>query len=519
MIKILFPSFFISSKSHLKQKFAEDFVAADRILLKMVYALSFIGIFFTGWASNYFIFSLISCLLVCGLTTLIYTAAKGELVCRIAIAVALTALLAINIQQMNGLGEGHFLFFITLTILIRYRDATPVITAGLLIVLHHLTLTYCQANDLSAFGKPMLLFSWGQNSSLGLLSPLLYHVIIAIVALVISLYFIFENNQRFLQDSALLDLAESAAAGDLSQRIGSHSNSASAQRIDEFMQNIDNLVTTSKSLAQTMQLQSDHFQSSSTSLRDKASEQQARTAFVATAIDQVASASLEIASNAEHTAKQAAETTKTSREGMQITNTCKDTLEQLSGEVDSASTTISDLENKSQHIHSIVDTISEIAEQTNLLALNAAIEAARAGEQGRGFAVVADEVRVLSKRTHDSTEEISTMIAQLKTTTEDAVKKMELCLSHASTSVKEFNIVSSYFNDISSSVNEISEYTSQIATAAEEQSHVTEDVSQNIGFINTATTEFVGEFETNQTGAAELKAQSQRLSELVGAYQ
>ncbi|BBC40724.1 methyl-accepting chemotaxis protein McpU [Photobacterium damselae subsp. piscicida] len=140
---------------------------------------------------------------------------------------------------------------------------------------------------------------------------------------------------------------------------------------------------------------------------------------------------------------------------------------------------IHELESNAQNINQILSTIQGIAEQTNLLALNAAIEAARAGEQGRGFAVVADEVRVLSQRTHDSTEEIRTMIDTLQQNTRQAVETMEASTGLADQSVGFAEAASESLNQITIAITEISDMATHIASAAEEQRAVSEDISRN----------------------------------------
>ncbi|WP_025739560.1 methyl-accepting chemotaxis protein [Salinivibrio socompensis] len=208
-------------------------------------------------------------------------------------------------------------------------------------------------------------------------------------------------------------------------------------------------------------------------------QQQGDVDQIATAIHQMSTTANEVASNAEQTARSAQEAESSCRDGLEVVESNRDAITQLAEQVEQATNVIRELDTNSQSINQIISTIQGIAEQTNLLALNAAIEAARAGEQGRGFAVVADEVRVLSQRTHDSTEEIRNMIETLQNTTQRAVDGMTQSNEMATSSVDRAASASDKLNEITRGIGDISEMAAQIASAAEEQRAVTEDINRN----------------------------------------
>ena len=211
--------------------------------------------------------------------------------------------------------------------------------------------------------------------------------------------------------------------------------------------------------------------------------QQAETDQVATAINEMSATVQEVAQNAQQTADAAANADGESKSGSEVVNRATGAIQNLASEVERAAEVIHKLEQDSDNITTILDVIRGIAEQTNLLALNAAIEAARAGEQGRGFAVVADEVRTLAQRTQKSTHEIQEMIEQLQGGARSAVEVMGRSREQAETSVEEANAAAQSLRAITDAVGSISEMSTQIATAVEEQSAVSEEINRSITSI------------------------------------
>ncbi|XDF79996.1 methyl-accepting chemotaxis protein [Aliivibrio fischeri] len=200
---------------------------------------------------------------------------------------------------------------------------------------------------------------------------------------------------------------------------------------------------------------------------------------LATAINEMQCASGEITNNINNSANFTSDASKECNQTKQMVSNTSEVINLASSEIDECNALIAELRNDSNKISSVLDMISNIADQTNLLALNAAIEAARAGEQGRGFAVVADEVRVLAQKTQHSTIEINNIISNLQAKTHDVSEKMELSQTTIKECVEQSTISRNNIEIVDNNLNSISDMSHQISTASEEQSCVIEEINGN----------------------------------------
>ncbi len=246
--------------------------------------------------------------------------------------------------------------------------------------------------------------------------------------------------------------------------------------------------------------------------------QQGEIEQVATAMNEMSATVTEVSRNASSAATAAQEADDRAKDGCEVVNTTVQTINNLAAEVESTSQVIENLKGDSISIGTVLDVIRDIAEQTNLLALNAAIEAARAGEQGRGFAVVADEVRTLASRTQQSTREINDMIERLQNGANQAVTVMEMGRSKAEESVDQAAKAGEALQAITGVVDNIRSMNIQIASAAEEQSSTAEEINRNIVNISEVAQETAGGSQQTASASDELAKLASDLQSQVSKF-
>ncbi|MTI63786.1 methyl-accepting chemotaxis protein [Methylophaga sp.] len=281
----------------------------------------------------------------------------------------------------------------------------------------------------------------------------------------------------------LVEAIQNIKKGDLTQKVvipGKSDFSWMAFELDSARKNVANLVHTLVGGVSQLNTATQNMQAISKETVDGVLKQQAETTQVATAMNEMTASVQEVARTASSAAEAARNADSEAKSGKQVVMETMEAIDSLANEVEKAAQQLSSLEADIGNIGAIVDVIRGITEQTNLLALNAAIEAARAGEHGRGFAVVADEVRTLAARTQSSTHEIEEMVERLQQGAQVAVKVMNESRERARDSVEKASSAGAALDTITAMISTMDEMSAQISSAANEQSAVAEDINRGI---------------------------------------
>ncbi|MEH6449860.1 MAG: HAMP domain-containing methyl-accepting chemotaxis protein [Oleispira sp.] len=265
--------------------------------------------------------------------------------------------------------------------------------------------------------------------------------------------------------------------------LGNNEFSALGTELNAMLESLAIFVSNMRDSAENLASNSQQLNDASSNAAEQVNQQNLEVNAAATATTELSASITEVASSAEQAASQMRTTRDQVNTSMAVANDTQTDIYQLQENMNAAITAMGQLETESQGIGAVLDVIQNIAEQTNLLALNAAIEAARAGEQGRGFAVVADEVRTLASRTAASTGEIRTKIESLQKGVENALMSVQASQDKTSSSIEKVESTVSSMQEVTGYVDQVDQMNAHIATAAEEQSQVTEEINRNVLLI------------------------------------
>lgn len=373
-------------------------------------------------------------------------------------------------------------------------------------------------------GRYDIVFSTQELDNL-LVSQLRSSAIVIVSLLIASLATVFILS-RSLIIAPITKISESldaiaAGGGDLTRRLPTTSGDEVAILANNFnrvLEQIGNIIKSVTLVTQKVNSNVRTMSGASENTVQSTGQQLKEIELVAAALQELTHSATEVARHAGATADHTKETARFAEQGSQVVKSSRDTGNRLTDQIQATARKISVLKENSENIGSVMEVIRSIAEQTNLLALNAAIEAARAGEQGRGFAVVADEVRSLAQKTQTSTEEIGSIIVQLQRAADEAHQSMNTSMSSVQETIETSTKVGESLERIRTNIDTINNMNHQIATASGEQSSVANEVSKNITAIHTLSERVAGNARVINDNSEQLKYESSELKQQMDKF-
>ena len=488
-----------------RTRFFEHYRKADRIMLALVWLMFLFSLGLAFWHDT-----LMQAIIVGGSTsvvlTLLYRAIGGSRVMRCALGAGLMVMAALHINQAQGVIESHFGIFALLAVLTFYRDWLPILVAAATIAVHHVVFHALQHQ-----GVPV--FVMEHHGGWTMVFVHAFYVVMETVAL---LYLAVHSQAEAVESQEMLEKMLSVTTQISAQTAQGEGkvHMSLANRFDHFLQQITHLIDgvarDSHGLGQLGQ----ELASASGTLEKGARHQLAEITQMTGSMQRMEDAMGHIAVHVEQAVDHAGKASQQILRGQESVGRAQQEITQLASRLNGTHETVQGLAVQAEQIGTVLDVISSIANQTNLLALNAAIEAARAGEQGRGFAVVADEVRNLAQRTAVSTQEIKTIIESLQHGSRQAVEAMHDSRQGVDRCVEDSQVAVDMLRAVGSDIAQIDDLNGRIVTTTREQTEANLEIVGRLQSVQSIAQSTANDVETLARSSEQLPPIAVRLDAL-----
>ena len=489
-------------------------LATDRQMLFILLAhVPVVGLL-VPWGHSTYSFTIVASLLVGALALASYVMLRGTRACSVMFATCLMLFSAVMIQAQMGRVEMHFHIFAALALVIIYRDWLPVVVAAGVIAVHHLLFTWLQMAETRIAGMPVMLVdhhvSWGVA---------FLHAAFVVFEASILVFFARRMGAERQQSYQMIGVVRAFdAEQDLRGRLPDADQSVSAVSFNQMMEQSCELIRQLRGFSGELRSNAVQLAEASSSTRNYVGEQQQQADQVATATNQMSASVQEVAHNAQLASEAATDASRSAIDGSKAMADARTMTEATNKALEDSTRMVMQLAEKVESIARVTGSIHDISDQTNLLALNAAIEAARAGEHGRGFAVVADEVRSLSRRTQEFTDEIRSTVDELKNLSEATTAAMEMGQTRSGESNRAIQNAAEAISRIEQAIDAVSSMNNQIASACEQQAATSLQINENIHSVATRNGQVADEADKVRGMAGELEQAVGQVDALVGKY-
>ena len=486
----------------------QHYQKADRIMLGVLWLMFVYSLGLAFWHGAWG-----QALLVGGGTAVVMSLLNqlisGQRLLRCVMGAAYMVMAALHINQAGGMLEMHFSIFVLLAFLVYYRDWLPIVVAALVIAVHHLSFFALQAQGVDVVVLPS--GSW---------STIFLHALYVVAESAILIYLAMQTHAEAVESAALMQAAEK-----ITERVDevnlSYRSSAQGKvslGFNQFLGTLDDLVSEVIRDTKSLKKMGDSLLLTTENLSSGAEQQQGEIIYMSSAMLQMSTAIDEVAGHADGAAAAAQAANQQAAEGSRSVNHVRSEISKLATQIDVTETEVQALAEQSEQIGKVLEVIRSIADQTNLLALNAAIEAARAGEHGRGFAVVADEVRNLAQKTALSTAEIQKIISGLQQGSRQAAAAMQESRDSVRSCVQDSQATAELLGTVAQNISGITQMNELIAAATHEQAATSAEVSQHLHSVQQVAKQSFGDASNLNDDGQQLSQLADRLSRLTGRF-
>lgn len=403
----------------------------------------------------------------------LYKTLRDHALARLSYGVSFMFFAALHIHQSHGMLELHFGIFVSMAILFAFRDQWVILTAAAVIAIHHLLFMYLQQQQIGVYVLP---------DQYNTFARVMLHAVFVVVEAIVLVVLCRQALREAQVGQALFDATDALIATDGSIVLNKRALSLNSNVINAFNRVLDSLqqtITTLNQAAADLHYQSDSLSDDGQVVAKGMQQKLREVERIASATEQMSYNITELQKLAEQVGDNSAEAAEAARSGQQAVSATINAVEHLSGQLTTTADRVHQMALASADIRKVLDVIQAIAEQTNLLALNAAIEAARAGEQGRGFAVVADEVRTLASRTQASTGEIKEIIDRLVRNSADSVQVVQQSLTQLANTRKNAAESDALLQSILQAVHLVANSAQTMSSAIGQQNLASEEVASS----------------------------------------
>ncbi len=482
--------------------------AVDRLMLKLTVGY-WLACLFWIFAEGHWGLALLAAIVLLPAAIWVGTALAGTLLARHIFAVVLSLMTSVQVLQSGGMIEAHFGYFITASVFFLYRDARVFITVLVTGAAAHLILFAVQHLHLSH-----LMFYDQEHCTLGVV--LIHAAYLTVECLVMGM--LASNAKR---DQQLMNTIENVVTNDgkvldLTQRSGG--NGRVAIMFNQLLSSVAHAVKASRDASKDVDAGLQQLMAAIQGFGELAQTEYDRTSVIASATEELAATSSDMVRDMQNAHQQMQSVDKANDSASQHLASSKSALVELHRLIQESNETAQKLDQYSNNISDILSVINAIAEQTNLLALNAAIEAARAGEQGRGFAVVADEVRALATRTQESTNQIRETIDQLQSASARAVNIMQDSKRHAEQSMDKITLTVDEVEATRAQMHALTQINNAMVGSVEQQGIASRTIADSAAEINVLIEELVSSTQTSVNMGANITEKSRALQNRMAAF-